>query len=69
MFKLFHEEDENKFTWDSIGDVIDGRRHLGEEMPVYLATTSQIQGTYLVAQEGGMVYRLNRNTNQVSQLV
>ena len=36
MFQLFHEEDENQFTWDSIGDVIDGRRNLGEEMPVYV---------------------------------
>ena len=36
MFKLFNEEDENKFTWDSIGDVIDGRKNLGEEMPVYV---------------------------------
>lgn len=36
MFKLFDPEDENKFTWDSIGDVVDGRRNLGEEMPVYV---------------------------------
>ena len=36
MFKLFGSEDENRFTWDSIGDVIDGRRNLGEEMPVFV---------------------------------
>lgn len=36
MFKLFNEEDANKFTWDSIGDVVDGRKNLGEEMPVYV---------------------------------
>lgn len=36
MFKLFDSEDENKFTWDSIGDVIDGRRNLGEDMPVFV---------------------------------
>ncbi len=36
MFKLFNEEDENKFTWDNIGDVIDGRQNLGEDMPVFV---------------------------------
>ena len=36
MFRLFDAEDENKFTWESIGDVIDGRKNLGEEMPVYV---------------------------------
>ena len=36
MFKLFDPEDENRFTWDSIGDVVDGRRNLGEGMPVYV---------------------------------
>ena len=36
VFRLFPEEDENKFTWDSIGDVMDGRRNLGESMPVFI---------------------------------
>ena len=36
MFNLFPQEDENQFTWDSIGDVIDGRQNLGEEMPVFV---------------------------------
>lgn len=36
MFKLFDIEDENKFTWDSIGNIVDGRRNLGENMPVYV---------------------------------
>ena len=36
MFNLFPIEDENQFTWDSIGDVIDGRQNLGEEMPVFV---------------------------------
>ena len=36
MFNLFPEEDENKFTWESIGDVIDGRQNLGESMPVFV---------------------------------
>ena len=36
MFNLFSEQDENKFTWESIGDVIDGRRNLGENMPVFV---------------------------------
>ncbi|WP_317366771.1 hypothetical protein [uncultured Tyzzerella sp.] len=36
MFNIFEEFDENKFLWDSIGDVIDGRKNLGEEMPVFI---------------------------------
>lgn len=36
MFNLFPQEDENQFTWDSIGDVVDGRQNLGEEMPVFV---------------------------------
>ncbi len=36
MFRLFNVEDENKFTWDSIGDVKDGRKNLGEDMPVFV---------------------------------
>ena len=36
MFNIFEEFDENKFSWDSIGNVIDGRKNLGEEMPVFI---------------------------------
>ena len=36
MFRIFEKEDENKFTWDSIGDIVDGRAHLGEAMPVFV---------------------------------
>lgn len=36
MFQLFDQEDENKFTWNSVGDVVDGRRNLGEEIPVFM---------------------------------
>lgn len=36
MFELFDKSNENKFTWDSIGDVIDGRKNLGESMPVFV---------------------------------
>lgn len=36
MFKLFDPSDENKFTWESIGDVIEGRKNLGEDMPVFV---------------------------------
>lgn len=36
MFNLFDEEDEGRFTWDSIGDIADGRMHLGENMPVFV---------------------------------
>ncbi|MFV0519094.1 MAG: V4R domain-containing protein [Lachnospirales bacterium] len=36
MFKLFEEENLGNFSWDSIGDVKDGRLNLGEDMPVYV---------------------------------
>lgn len=36
MFHLFPAEDENKFSWDSIGNVTDGRHNLGESMPVFV---------------------------------
>lgn len=36
MFNPYPSQDENRFTWNSIGDVIDGRQNLGEEMPVYV---------------------------------
>ncbi len=36
MFELFKEENTNKFSWDSIGDIKDGRCNLGEDMPVYV---------------------------------
>lgn len=46
---------------------VDGQMCL--EVNAYLTATHQIQGTYLVAQEGGSVYRLNRGSSQVTQLV
>lgn len=36
MFKLVDENVENKFTWDSIGVIEDGRKNLGEDMPVFV---------------------------------
>lgn len=33
MFELT-KEDQSEFLWQDIGDVSDGRKHLGEEMPV-----------------------------------
>ncbi len=36
MFNIFDQLDENKFSWDSIGDIINGRKNLGEEMPVFV---------------------------------
>lgn len=46
---------------------VDGQMCL--EVNAYLTATHQIQGTYLVAQEGGSVYQLNRGSSQVTQLV
>lgn len=36
MFKLFDDEEENKFSWDNIGDIEQGRANLGETMPVFV---------------------------------
>ncbi len=36
MFKLFNELEDNKFTWESIGDLVEGRRNLGKDMPVFV---------------------------------
>lgn len=34
MFDLYSGENENKFKWESIGNIAEGRNHLGESMPV-----------------------------------
>lgn len=34
MFELYSGENENKFKWESIGNIAEGRSHLGEGMPV-----------------------------------
>ncbi len=36
MFNLFNLEEENKFTWNSVGDIVQGRENLGEDMPVFV---------------------------------
>lgn len=36
MFELFNDVDKNKFSWDSIGDIKNGRLNLGENMPVFV---------------------------------
>ncbi|MEG1874723.1 MAG: V4R domain-containing protein [Angelakisella sp.] len=36
MLQLFDNEEENKFSWGSIGDVNEGRRNLGADMPVFV---------------------------------
>ncbi|MEG0805954.1 MAG: 4-vinyl reductase [Lachnospiraceae bacterium] len=35
MLNLFANEEENKFSWEFIGDVVEGRKNLGEGMPVF----------------------------------
>lgn len=35
MFELYEVQNKNKFTWKSIGDVVEGRANLGNEMPVF----------------------------------
>lgn len=36
MFKLFDMEEENKFSWESIGDIEKGRKNMGANMPVFM---------------------------------
>ncbi|MFV0314360.1 MAG: V4R domain-containing protein [Anaerotignum sp.] len=36
MFKLFDDEIENKFTWNTFDEVEKGRLNLGSEMPVFV---------------------------------
>ncbi len=36
MFKLFDMEDENKFSWNSLGDIEKGRKNLGTDIPVFV---------------------------------
>lgn len=36
MFNLFDDQENGKFTWDTIGEIIEGRQNLGEEMPVFV---------------------------------
>ncbi len=36
MFEFLKNENENRFSWDSIGNVEEGRKNLGEEMPVFV---------------------------------
>ena len=36
MFNIFDSQDENKFSWDSIGNISEGRRNLGDSMPVFV---------------------------------
>ncbi|MEG0779179.1 MAG: V4R domain-containing protein [Oscillospiraceae bacterium] len=36
MLHLFESGDENRFTWEGIGDIDEGRRNLGAEMPVFV---------------------------------
>ena len=36
MFKLFDMEEENKFSWESLGNIEKGRKNMGINMPVYI---------------------------------
>lgn len=36
MFHIFHTGEESEFSWDLIGNIADGREHLGGEMPVMM---------------------------------
>ena len=36
MFNIFHTGEETDFTWDTIGNIAEGRKNLGEEMPVMM---------------------------------
>ena len=34
MFDIFHSGEKTLISWDTIGNIAEGRKHLGEEMPV-----------------------------------
>lgn len=36
VFELFNENEQNKFTWESIGNIEQGRMNLGIDMPVFV---------------------------------
>lgn len=36
MLEFLKKEEDNKFSWDSIGSISEGRKNLGEEMPVFV---------------------------------
>lgn len=36
MLNLFDESSSKGFVWEDIGDIVDGRTQLGQEMPVYV---------------------------------
>ncbi len=36
MFNIFHTGEESDFSWDTIGNIAEGRKHLGGEMPVMM---------------------------------
>ena len=36
MYNPFDKNDESRFTWNSVGNIQEGRANLGEEMPVYV---------------------------------
>ncbi|GLC82387.1 V4R domain-containing protein [Lacrimispora brassicae] len=36
MFNIFHTGEEKDFSWDTIGNIAEGRKNLGEEMPVMM---------------------------------
>ena len=36
MFNIFHTGEESEFSWNMIGNIADGREHLGGEMPVMM---------------------------------
>ncbi len=53
MFKLFSTEDENSFTWEPVGDIIDGRKNLGVEMPVFVYRLFQFTIKDVIAKQLG----------------
>lgn len=53
MFDFFNTEDEHKFSWDSIGNVEDGRKNLGESMPVFVYRLLQFTMKDVLIQQFG----------------
>ncbi len=53
MFNLFENAEDNKFSWDSIGDINDGRSNLGEDMPVFIYRLFQFTMKDVIAKKYG----------------
>lgn len=53
MSIFFEEENHHDFSWEKLGDIKEGREHLGEEMPVLVYRLLEYSMNHVLAQEYG----------------